>query len=181
MVLANEDPGVFFMANGDCNTFDTGLSHNVPEKQFFAPTARALVVDDRSTNLMVASALISGFGVKVDSCRSGKEAVELVKSKKYDVVFMDHMMPEMDGVETTEIIRSMGAEDSYYRNLPIVALTANTIAGQREMFLRKGMNDFIAKPIDIKKLCSVLKKWIPKEKQMETADARGICEIDALL
>jgi len=80
-------------------------------------------------------------------------------------VFMDHWMPEMDGVEVTERIRALGDNDPYYKNLPIVALTANAVSGMREMFLQSGFNDFMSKPIDTVTLNTILKKWIPKGKQ----------------
>jgi len=98
-------------------------------------------------------------------CSSGVEAIERVKANSYDLVFMDHMMPEMDGIETTKLIRET------YTNLPIIALTANAISGTQEMFLSNGFNDFLSKPIDIIKLNSILEKWLPEEKQekaMET-------------
>ncbi|MDR1514308.1 MAG: response regulator [Synergistaceae bacterium] len=139
------------------------------DKEFSAPDATVLVVDDLVTNLKVAKEVIAHFGLSVDTCISGKEAVNLVSNNKYDIVFMDHMMPEMDGLEATEAIRAMGKADEYYLSLPIVALTANAISGQKEMFLNNGMDDFLSKPIEMNKLVSVLKKWIPKEKQIETA------------
>jgi CheY-like chemotaxis protein len=88
------------------------------------------------------------------------EAINLVQKHSYDIVFMDHMMPEMDGIEATEAIRAMG-----FQNLPIVALTANAVSGMREMFLEKGFNDYLAKPIEIAKLNETIKQWIPKDKQ----------------
>ncbi|MDR0648176.1 MAG: response regulator [Synergistaceae bacterium] len=136
-------------------------------KQFSAPGAKVLVVDDFQTNLKVAKEVISHFGLTVDTCLSGKEAIELVQRNTYDIVFMDHMMPEMDGLETTAEIRALGKKDEYFLTLPIIALTANAIAGQREMFIENGMDDFIAKPIEMNKLVGVMKKWLPKEKQIE--------------
>jgi len=133
--------------------------------RFSAPDANVLVVDDISTNLKVAHGLLLPYKMQVDLQLSGAEAIEALKEKKYDVVFMDHRMPDMDGVETTKRIRLMGGEDPYYQNLPIVALTANAIVGMREMFLENGFDDFLSKPIDTTMLNTVLEKWIPKEKQ----------------
>jgi CheY-like chemotaxis protein len=80
---------------------------------------------------------------------------------------MDHMMPEMDGIEATQRIRALGKESDYYTNLPIVALTANAVSGMKEMFMENGMSDFLAKPIEVNKLEAVLDKWIPKSKRQE--------------
>jgi CheY-like chemotaxis protein len=90
---------------------------------------------------------------------SGVQAIELVKQNNYDIVFMDHMMPEMDGIEATAAIRA------WDKQIPIIALTANAVSGMREMFIEKGFNDFLAKPIDVSKLDEMLGKWIPKEKR----------------
>ncbi len=92
-------------------------------------------------------------------------ALNAIKNNRFDVVFMDHRMPDMDGIETTQHIRAMGDEDPYYKNVPIIALTADAVSGIKEMFLENGLNDFISKPIDTIKLNSVLEKWIPREKQ----------------
>jgi signal transduction histidine kinase/CheY-like chemotaxis protein/HPt (histidine-containing phosphotransfer) domain-containing protein len=148
------------------------------DRQFSAPGAKALVVDDFPTNLKVAKEVIAHFGLTVDTCLSGREAISLVKENTYDIVFMDHMMPEMDGIETTAAIRAMGKQDEYYLNLPIVALTANAISGQREMFLESGMNDFLSKPIEMHKLVSIMRKWIPKGKQANPPEAAASAQLD---
>ncbi|MDR3147241.1 MAG: response regulator [Treponema sp.] len=122
---------------------------------------RVLVVDDVDINLDVARGLLEPYGLTVDTVLSGKEAVEKIRSGEpcYDLVLMDHMMPEMDGVEAVRIIR--GEIDSdYARNIPIVALTANALAGNEEMFLGKGFTGYIPKPIDIRLLDEMLKKWV---------------------
>jgi CheY-like chemotaxis protein len=140
--------------------------------RFTAPSARVLVVDDINTNLKVAEGLLSPYKVKIDLRKSGREAVEAVKFKKYDLVFMDHKMPDMDGVEATAAIREMGLENSYYRDLPIIALTANAVTGIKEEFLKSGFNDYLSKPIETVKLNNILEKWIPKEKR-ETVTKEG--------
>jgi signal transduction histidine kinase/CheY-like chemotaxis protein/HPt (histidine-containing phosphotransfer) domain-containing protein len=127
------------------------------------PTARLLVVDDILTNLKVAEGLLAPYRIVVDVSQSGKEAIEMVKHRDYDIVFMDHMMPEMDGVETTAAIRALDGER--FKTIPIIALTANAVSGMREMFIEKGFNDFLAKPIDISKLDEMLARWLPKEKR----------------
>ncbi|MDR1874816.1 MAG: response regulator [Synergistaceae bacterium] len=140
---------------------------------FFAPSARVLIVDDIMTNLRVAEELVSLFGVEVHTCSSGREALELVQTGHYDLVFMDHMMPGMDGVETTAAIRALGVRDERCLKVPIIALTANVVSSQKEMFLQNGMNDFLAKPIAMQKLVGILKKWIPKEKQLSVRTQGG--------
>ena len=85
----------------------------------------------------------------------------MLRSKDIDIVFMDHMMPEMDGVEATKEIRGM--DDRYYKNVPIIALTANAVNGVRDMYIKAGFDDFIAKPIELSALDRVLKMWLPKE------------------
>ncbi|MDR1923199.1 MAG: response regulator [Planctomycetaceae bacterium] len=125
---------------------------------FVAPDARVLVVDDNITNLKVAQGLMIPFRVQVDTCDSGMMAVELVGKNKYDLVFMDHLMPEMDGLETTAKIRELPNMDK----LPIVALTADSNPSNIATFFGCGMNDFLAKPIDPAKLESILTKWIYK-------------------
>jgi CheY-like chemotaxis protein len=129
--------------------------------KFSAPTARVLVVDDISTNLKVAEGLMAPYGMMVDSCLSGAESIEFAKSREYDLIFMDHMMPEMDGIEAAAAIRAMEVEG---RHIPIIALTANAMSGMREMFLSKGFDDYLAKPIEFNKLDAILTKWITREK-----------------
>ena len=132
---------------------------------FTAPEAKVLIVDDIKTNLKVAEGLLLPYNMEVSLCKSGLEAIRLVQSKKYDMVFMDHWMPEMDGIEATKHIRQLGIDDAYYNDLPIIALTANAISGTQDMFFENGFNGFLAKPIDTVKLNAVLDKWIPKEKR----------------
>jgi len=142
---------------------DMGYSESNQQSEFFcAPEAKVLIVDDIDTNLKVGEGLLKIYEMEVDTCDSGKKAIEAVLAKDYDLVFMDHMMPEMDGIEATRIIRSLGGK---HVDLPVVALTANAIVGAREMFFQNGFNDFLSKPIEVSKLNSILAKWIPTEKQ----------------
>ncbi len=128
---------------------------------FTAPEAEILVVDDNSVNLTVVQGLLNPLDMNIETALSGKEAVNKVINKKYDIIFMDHMMPEMDGVETTRVIRRMLGENG---QVPIIALTANAVDGTRELFIREGMDDFVTKPIELRIIISKLKKWLPKEK-----------------
>lgn len=128
---------------------------------FIAETAKILIVDDNAVNLTVAEGLLEPLGMDVDTAMSGKEAVEKISQASYDLILMDHMMPEIDGVETTHIIRRFY---NNYDHVPIIALTANAVGGAKDMFIREGMNDFIAKPIEVNVLVSTVKHWLPKDK-----------------
>ncbi|MDR1935698.1 MAG: response regulator [Candidatus Accumulibacter sp.] len=130
---------------------------------FIALEADVLIVDDFPSNLLVAEGLLVPYKMRVFTCLNGREAVDLVRERPFDLVLMDHMMPEMDGVEATHVIRAMDEERC--RTMPIVALTANAVSGMREMFLENGFNDFLSKPIEVSKLDAVLKKWIPADKR----------------
>lgn len=151
------------------------LSTDVQEKEFefIAPDANILIVDDNAVNLTVAEGLLEPLKMKIETAVSGKEAIEKITSFHYDIVFMDHMMPELDGVETTHIIRRFHPE---YGNVPIIALTANAVEGTKEMFCREGMNDFVAKPIEIRMLVAKVKQWLPVEKIQRVYDKRNIAK-----
>lgn len=129
---------------------------------FRAPRVKALVVDDNEINLRVAEGVLKLYDVNCILARSGKEAIELLKDNDIDIVFMDHMMPEMDGIETTEIIRRTGGE--YGKNLTIIALSANVVNDARDMFLNNGFQDFLPKPIGLKLVDATLRKWLPADK-----------------
>ena len=119
------------------------------------PYGKILIVDDAETNLYVARGLMAPYGLSIDTAGSGFEAIAIIKSGKvYDIVFMDHMMPAMDGIETTGQIRELG-----YTH-PIIALTANAVAGQEAVFLTNGFDGFISKPIDMRQLSAALKKYV---------------------
>jgi signal transduction histidine kinase/CheY-like chemotaxis protein len=135
---------------------------------FIAPEARVLIVDDIRTNLDVAEGLLSPYGIRTDSALSGREAVELVKENPYDLVLMDHMMPDMDGIETVAAIRAW-EKSRDKKEVPVIALTANAISGMREMFLEKGFSDYLSKPIEIPKLDEIMGRWIPGHKQVKPA------------
>jgi len=129
------------------------------------PYGSVLIVDDVESNIFVARGLMTPYELSVDSADSGFSAIDKIKSgKAYDIIFMDHMMPVMDGVEVTRRLREMG----YDR--PIVALTANAVSGQQDVFLKNGFDDFISKPIDIRKLDAVLNRLV-RDKQ-----PRGVVE-----
>ena len=129
---------------------------------FTAPDAKILLVDDNKVNLKVAEGLLRPYKMKVEMADSGRQAIDMIQNQAYDLVFMDHMMPQMDGVEATEIIRAL--DDERCRTMPIVALSANAVRGARELFLEAGMNDFVPKPIEMRVMDRVLRKWLPKNK-----------------
>ncbi|MDR3331962.1 MAG: response regulator [Synergistaceae bacterium] len=130
---------------------------------FSAPEARVLIVDDNEINLSVAEGMIGYYDIECDTVLSGREAIEKISGNSYDIVFMDHMMPEMDGIETSRRIRALDGEGS---KVPIVALSANAVIGMKEIFLASGMNDFVSKPIEKNRLRAALLMWLPKEKIM---------------
>ena len=132
------------------------------------PYGKVLVVDDVETNLYVAEGLLSPYSLQVDTAMSGNAAIEkLADGKSYDVIFMDHMMPIMDGIETTKILRITGYEG------PIIALTANALVGNAEMFKQNGFDDFISKPIDVRKLNSLLNKYVRNE-ELSQSSSEGL-------
>ncbi|MCL2875322.1 MAG: ATP-binding protein [Betaproteobacteria bacterium] len=139
---------------------------------FILPTARVLIVDDLAINLRVARGLMAVYEMQIDCVDSGTDAIEKVRKQQYDVIFMDHMMPGMDGMETVAIIRAQ--EGEYFRNVPIIALTANTISGMYEVFLENGFDDLLSKPIEITKLNEILGKWIPKEKRQTISSQNSV-------
>jgi signal transduction histidine kinase/FixJ family two-component response regulator/NAD-dependent dihydropyrimidine dehydrogenase PreA subunit/HPt (histidine-containing phosphotransfer) domain-containing protein len=142
------------------------------------PYGRVLVVDDAQTNLDVARGLIAMYGIRVDTASSGSEAVYLIKDENvhYDAVFIDYMMPVMDGLETARAIKS-DTKSEYLRALPLIALTADALSGSKERFIENGFSDFITKPINVVRLDEVLHKFVynrEKEAKMPSAGAQPI-------
>ena len=130
------------------------------------PYGKVLIVDDVETNLYVAAGLMRPYRLQIDTCMNGRCAIDKVEAgKEYDIIFMDHMMPEMDGMETTKRLRDWGY------TAPVVALTANAVTGQVDMFLQNGFDAFISKPIDVRQLDSVLNKFIRGKQPPEVIEA----------
>lgn len=129
---------------------------------YYAPSARVLAVDDNVINLQVIVGLLQPHRIKVDTADGGRECLRLVQKNQYDLILMDHVMPEMGGIETLRAIRNM--EGSYYKNVPVVAVTATAMNGIREMFEAAGFQAYIPKPIDIKQLEDVVLRFISSEK-----------------
>lgn len=137
------------------------------DASFIAPDARILLVDDNIVNLKVTQGLLNSYKINVDTATGGFEAIDMLReNSQYDMVLMDHMMPQIDGVDTTKIIRNFPEE--YFKNIPIIAFTANAVKDAQLMFLENGFNDFLAKPIEIKSLKQILLRWLPENKQIKS-------------
>jgi CheY-like chemotaxis protein len=128
--------------------------------------ARVLVVDDNAVNISVASGLLQKYGIEVDTADGGQEGIDKAAANEYDIIFMDHMMPEIDGLDATRAIRGLGGR---HEHDIIVALTANAVSEAREGFVQAGMNDFLSKPIIISHLQEILLRYLPAEKVVRGA------------
>ncbi|MDR1903270.1 MAG: response regulator [Treponema sp.] len=134
-------------------------------------SVNVLVVDDNEINLKVAVAYLARHKIQADTAVNGAIAIQKVQQKHYHIIFMDHMMPEMDGTEVTKRIRAL--PDVWYRTAPIIALTANVTEAAQKIFSKCGMNDFIPKPIDAKLLNNMLSKWLPSNMISATSQPAG--------
>ncbi|MDE7212032.1 MAG: response regulator, partial [Lachnospiraceae bacterium] len=153
----------------DKRTVSENISGQEPEgenemRMFTAPDYKVLVVDDNLINRQVAAGMLKPYGCQLTKAQSGPEAIELVRQEKFDMIFMDHMMPDMDGVEATKVIREECGENG--RTPIVIALTANAMPGMREMFLSNGFQDFLAKPVDREPMFQMLDKWIPDRRKV---------------
>jgi CheY-like chemotaxis protein len=140
------------------------------------PYGKVLVVDDVPTNLEVSKGLLKPYGLYVECVSSGQEAIDLIRKAtvRFDLILMDHLMPDIDGITATQIIRHE-IDSDYARRVPIIALTANALAGSEAMFLAQGFNAFISKPIDVMRLDEILNRWI-RDKQSPETMKQGIQE-----
>lgn len=136
---------------------------------FCIPDGRILVVDDNEMNRKVFANLLKRLKCTIDEADSGKKCLSLIEKVKYDIIFMDHMMPELDGVETFRIMKQMG--DYLNANTPVVILTANAVSGAKEEYLAEGFDEYLSKPVDPDKLESLIGKMISEEKKQEVTDA----------
>ncbi len=139
---------------------------------FIAPDAKILIVDDNEMNRKVAVGLLAPFQMQIDLADNGKKALNMIQQNRYHVIFMDHMMPIMDGVEATKHLRGM--DETYYREVPVIALTANAMKEAEELFKEAGMNGFVAKPIDMRQMCVVLRKWLPENLVIRLEDSGDV-------
>ncbi|MCR4658442.1 MAG: response regulator [Lachnospiraceae bacterium] len=140
---------------GDNNMPEEVITYNTPDCQY-------LVVDDNRLNLLVARHFLDGLNGQIETAESGEEALQKMRSKKYDMVFMDHMMPELDGIETYE--RSLRDPDNLNHDTPCIMMTANALNGMREEYLEKGFSDYISKPLEIRELLRIVKRHLPPER-----------------
>lgn len=131
--------------------------------EMFLPGVQVLVVDDNEINRMIAVEMLNPLGMQIDTALDGQQAVEMVQEKEYDLIFMDHQMPVMDGIEAIKAIRSLNGE--YYKEVPVIALTANTAKEQQEEYMQAGMSDYLGKPLDMAELYGKVRKWIKKCKK----------------
>lgn len=131
-------------------------------QEFVAHEAKILIVDDDAMNLKVAEKLLEPYGMDIDLANGGEKAVSMATEKKYDLIFMDHMMPVVDGLEATRRIRNI--KDEYYNKLPIIALTANAMVDNRDKFFGAGITEILTKPIEMDKMAKMLIEYLPKEK-----------------
>ena len=138
---------------------EDGSLEGVEEKRPYFPGVRALVVDDEEMNLFVAKGIFSDYGMDVVTASGGQEAIDIFEVEEFDIIFMDHMMPEMDGVEAMKILKRRSRDMK--RAPVIIALTANAVSGAREMFLEEGFDEFVAKPVEPTELERTLKKVLP--------------------
>lgn len=148
---------------------DSSVNLYIPEQINDATGKRVLVVDDNETNLFITGRLLEPYNLSVDVACSGYEAIELVKKNRYNLIFMDHMMPDMDGVETMKKIRDL--EPEYCKEVPIAVLTANAVYGAEKELLECGFCDYVVKPIETKKLDEVLRKYLG---DVNNADADNV-------
>lgn len=152
------------------------LLHDNTEESFIAPDAKLLVVDDNVINLKVMEGLLRRYQIVPYTATSGAAALQMMEKIRFDLVFMDYMMPGMDGAETMERIRAM--EGEYYRKVPVVCVTANTVSGAREQLLQTGFNEFISKPVEVRQLEKILKSYLhveiyEPEKELEKEPETG--------
>lgn len=126
---------------------------------FTAPDARILIVDDNKVNLVVARGLIKETAIQIDTALSGAEALDKVKTNEYHIILLDHMMPEMDGIETLARMKEMAENAS--RDAVVIALTANAISGSRERYIAAGFKDYLSKPIDAQRYKEMVRKYLP--------------------
>ncbi len=148
------------LLNGESGERGFAEDQAAGRRPFTCEGVRALAVDDEEMNLVVAKGVLGSYGIEVDTCLSGREAVEQCRGFTYDIIFLDHMMPGFDGVETLKRIRELRNGD--YHDLPVIALTANTVSGAREMFRSEGFTEFVPKPIERTVLERVLRKVLPQ-------------------
>lgn len=162
---------------GNFNTrYQESKKKDISDSPFIAPKAKVLVVDDNAMNLRVASFLMKHLQVQVTTCTSGKECLELMKHDHFDVIYLDHMMPGMDGVETLKLSKVL--LDNKCKDTPVIALTANAIVGAKDMYIQAGFDDYLSKPVKMEALELSLRTYLPKDLQEFEAAPKTMREDD---
>lgn len=139
---------------------EKGVNQSENKTHLYAPDAKILVVDDNAMNRLVVKKLLQRNGIVPDLADSGEEAIEKIRNTTYNIVFMDHMMPKMDGIETLEKLHD---EQLLHEDVIVIALTANAILGARETYLEAGFDDYLSKPIEVEQLEAKIEKHLPPE------------------
>ena len=143
--------------------------HKDYHESFKAPNTSILIVDDTEMNLTVIKGLLKQTEIQIDTALSGQECLKMVKKKKYDLIFLDHMMPEMDGIQTLQTMKNLS--ENLNEDTPVISLTANAISGAREQYLTAGFKDYLTKPINCDQLENMLIKYLPKDKVIEVSES----------
>ena len=146
---------------GDINESVTKYANDNDSNDFIAPEGRILVVDDNAVNLAVMKGLLKKMQVIVDTAESGAECIEKAKINKYHIIFMDHLMPIMDGIETLHKMNE--TEENLNKDTPVIALTANAVSGAREQYMAEGFDDYMTKPINMKIIEKIMRKYLPED------------------
>ena len=153
-------PFYSFMIASVLNAEASGDTEILKEKRMLCPGVKVLVVDDEPMNRRVAEEIFKRYQMQVQTAESGRMAIDLCEREDFDLVFLDHMMPEMDGIETLKRLRKIHTDSG--RGLTVIAFTANAVSGAREMFLKEGFDEFVSKPIEYSEMEHVLRKVLPK-------------------
>jgi signal transduction histidine kinase/CheY-like chemotaxis protein/HPt (histidine-containing phosphotransfer) domain-containing protein len=156
------------------------VSSHGEEVHLYAPEAKILVTDDNNMNLKVAENFLKIFGIVPVTCSSGAETIELMKKNRFDIVFLDHMMPQMDGIETLKVLK----DDGLINGAVVIALTANAVVGAEKQYLSAGFDGYLSKPITLQELEKALKKYLPSEavgdKAPEAEEKKSTVSLDKL-
>lgn len=143
--------------------------HKVYHESFTAPNAEILIVDDTEMNLVVIKSLLKQTKIKIDTATRGQECLNIVAQKKYDIIFLDHMMPGLNGIETLQKMKTL--EKNLNQNTPVISLTANAISGAREQYISAGFQDYLTKPVDATELEKIIIKFLPKDKVLKVSES----------
>ena len=187
VILPQKIIGTDLIGNFEEKTKSPKTNQNNYAVDFIAPDAKVLVVDDNEMNLLVVTNLLKATKIQVETAISGMVALKKLSENHYDIIFLDQMMPSLDGIQTFKLAKDM--KDNKSKDSPVIALTANAISGAREMFLKEGFTNYLAKPIDVKLLEEMLVEYLPIEKikappeetdnKTENADNKNIKPLDS--